>query len=105
MPTTKVNDINIYYEVYGEGAPLLLVQGIAVRGESFALQLPALVQHFKTIIFDNRGVGKTDQPQGACSIAAMADDAVGLLDVLDIDRAHVFGVSMGGMIAQELMVR
>jgi len=105
MPKTRVNDINIHYEVHGEGEPLLLIHGLAARGDGFAKQIPALSQRFRAIIFDNRGVGETDQPDDAYSIGQMADDAAGLLDALGVESAHVFGVSMGGMIAQELALR
>ncbi|HZS10483.1 MAG TPA: alpha/beta hydrolase [Blastocatellia bacterium] len=105
MPKIKINDINIHYEVHGAGEPLLLIHGLGARGESFAHQLPALAPHFLTIIFDNRGVGETDQPRGPYSIPQMADDAAGLLDAMGIERARIFGVSMGGMIAQELVLR
>ena len=105
MPKAQVNDINIYYEVHGEGEPLLLIHGLASRGNGFKFQIPALSGRFRTIIFDNRGVGETDQPEEPYSIAQMADDALGLLDALGVESASVFGVSMGGMIAQELVLR
>src|SRR5262245_54107488 len=105
MPRIEINDINLYYEIHGEGAPLLLIYGLAGRGAGFARQIPALSERFRVIIFDNRGVGETDQPEEPYSIPQMADDAAGLLDALGIESAHVFGVSMGGMIAQELALR
>jgi pimeloyl-ACP methyl ester carboxylesterase len=105
MPITRINDINLYYEVHGAGEPLLMIHGLASRGEGFSHQLPALSRHFKTIIFDNRGVGETDQPETDYSIPQMADDAAGLLDHLGIGQARVLGISMGGMIAQELALR
>ena len=105
MPKTQVGDINLYYEIHGEGEPLLLIQGLAGRGEGFRSQLPAFAPHFKTIIFDNRGVGESDQPLMPWSMTQMAADAAGLLEALKIPQAHVFGVSMGGMIAQELALR
>src|SRR5262249_19585046 len=105
MPKAQVNDINVYYEVHGEGEPLLLIHGLASRGDWFKLQIPALSERFRVIIFDNRGVGETDQPEGPYSIAQMADDSLGLLDALGVESAGVFGVSMGGMIAQELVLR
>jgi len=105
MPQVKINDINLYYEVHGEGEPLLLIYGLAGRSAGFARQIPALSERFRVITFDNRGVGETDQPEEPYSIAQMADDAAGLLDALRLESAHVFGVSMGGMIAQELALR
>jgi pimeloyl-ACP methyl ester carboxylesterase len=105
MPTTRINDITIYYEVFGEGEPVLLIHGLAARGKGFKFQIPALSERYRTITFDNRGVGETDQPEEPYSIAGMADDAAGLLDALDVESAYVFGVSMGGMIAQELVLR
>ncbi|QQS47353.1 MAG: alpha/beta fold hydrolase [Acidobacteriota bacterium] len=105
MAKTPVNDIQIYYEVEGDGPPLLLIYGLAGRGNGFRHQVPALSTKFKTISFDNRGVGETDQPEEPYSIAGMANDAAGLMDFLRIESAGVFGVSMGGMIAQELALR
>ncbi len=105
MPEAQVNDINVYYEVHGEGAPLLLIYGLAGRGNGFKRQIPALSERFRVITFDNRGVGETDQPPEPYSIPQMADDAAGLLDALGVESAGVFGVSMGGMIAQELVLR
>ncbi|MEP7341236.1 MAG: alpha/beta fold hydrolase [Acidobacteriota bacterium] len=105
MPKIQVNDINLFYETQGEGEPLLLIYGLAGRGNGFLYQTPELSKHFHTITFDNRGVGDTDQPDEPYSIAQMADDAAALLDALDIESANVFGISMGGMIAQELVLR
>lgn len=105
MPTVKVNDINLYYEINGEGSPLLLIYGLAGRGRGFCYQIPALSKQFRTITFDNRGVGETDQPREPYTIPQMADDAAALLDSLGVESAHVFGISMGGMIAQEFALR
>ncbi len=105
MAKIQVNDIQIDYEVEGEGPPLLLIYGLAGRGNGFRHQIPALSEKFRTITFDNRGVGESGQPEEPYSISGMADDAAGLLDGLGIASACVFGVSMGGMIAQELALR
>ena len=105
MSTATVNGIELFYEVHGSGDPLLLIMGLAADSAAWAFQVPEFSQHYRTITFDNRGVGRSAKPTGAYTIHQMADDAVGLLDVLDVRRAHVVGVSMGGMIAQELVLR
>src|SRR5215831_9897783 len=105
MPTARIQDINVYYEVFGRGEPLLLIHGLASRGKGFRYQVPAFSERFRVITFDNRGVGETDQPKEPYSLGQMADDAAGLLDTLGVESAHVFGVSMGGMIAQEFALR
>src|SRR5215831_4658052 len=101
MPTVRVNDITVNYEVAGEGEPLLLINGLADDLTSWAYQLEDFARHYRVISFDNRGVGATDKPAGPYTTAQMAGDARGLLDALGVERAHVLGVSMGGMIAQE----
>lgn len=105
MPIARINDIDLYYETAGEGEPLLLIYGLAGRGNGFVKQVPALSDSFRTITFDNRGVGLTEQREEPFSIADIADDAAGLLDHLGIESANVFGISMGGMIAQEFALR
>ena len=105
MPTTNSNGIEVYFEEQGEGEPLLLIMGLAGDSVAWLFQREAFAAKYRTIVFDNRGVGRTSKPDGPYTIAAMADDAVGVLDALDIPRAHVVGVSMGGMIAQELALR
>jgi len=105
VPIAKVGDINIEYYVEGDGPPLLLIHGFSMPasawGEPF---LAELRPHFQVIRFSNRGTGLSDKPDAAYSIPMMADDAVGLLDELSIDKAHVMGISMGGSIAQELVL-
>jgi len=102
MPKVKVNDIEMYYEVHGEGTPLLMIMGWGGSSEDWPKpMIDTISTHFKTIIFDNRGTGRTDKPDTDYSIKQMADDAAGLLDALEIPKAHIIGLSMGGMIAQE----
>lgn len=103
MPFAQVNNLNMYYEIHGEGTPLLLVMGLGASVASWSLpQVERLATKHRVILFDNRGAGQTDKPQGPYTMAQFAADAVGLLDMLKIDRAHVFGVSMGGMIVQHI---
>lgn len=105
MPTTSANGIDIYWEESGSGDPLLLIMGLAADSIVWMMQREAFAEHYRTIVFDNRGVGRTSKPAGPYTIAQMADDAAALLDAIGIERAHVVGVSMGGMIAQELALR
>jgi pimeloyl-ACP methyl ester carboxylesterase len=104
MPRIKAGKININYETAGQGEPLLLIMGFGMPGAAWVPMLP-LLGGFKCIYFDNRGTGNSDAPEGNYTVPDMAEDASALLTALDIPRAKVFGVSMGGMIAQELTIR
>jgi pimeloyl-ACP methyl ester carboxylesterase len=97
--------VNIYWEEHGSGDPLLLIMGLGASLEAFDRIAPKLATRFRTILFDNRGVGRSDVPPGPYSLETMADDAAAVLDAANVASAHVFGVSMGGMIAQELALR
>lgn len=105
MPIVKVGELSMEYYVEGQGPPLLMIMGLGGQasswGESF---LEALRPRFRVIRFSNRGTGLTDKPDAEYTIGMMADDAAGLLRELGIGRAHVLGISMGGMIAQELVL-
>ncbi|MBN1691615.1 MAG: alpha/beta fold hydrolase [Dehalococcoidia bacterium] len=105
MPVIKVNGIELYYEAHGEGEPLLLIMGYGSNSGHWFVILPRLAARFKVIIFDNRGAGRSGKPEIPYTADMMVGDAVGLLDALGIESAHVFGVSMGGMIAQEIALR
>jgi pimeloyl-ACP methyl ester carboxylesterase len=102
MPLQKIHGIQIYYEEYGTGSPVLLIQGLGYPSGMWFLQVPELAKYFRTIVFDNRGVARTDKPDEEYTVAQMAADAVGLLQSLRIQKAHIVGVSLGGYIAQEL---
>jgi 3-oxoadipate enol-lactonase len=105
MPHLRSNGINLYYEEQGNGEPLVLIMGFTVSSIGWHWNVPAFSQEFRTIVFDNRGVGQSDKPDVPYAMTMFADDTAGLLDGLRIDRAHVFGISMGGMIAQEFALR
>jgi pimeloyl-ACP methyl ester carboxylesterase len=102
MATVNVNGCEIYYEVHGQGDPLVLIMGLRRNLEWWYRQIPALSQHFQVIAFDNRGAGRSDKPVMEYSIRLFADDTAGLMEALAIPKAHILGISMGGYIAQEL---
>jgi len=100
MPTVKVGDINIYYEIHGEGEPLVLIMGYGGHIGYWFRLIPVLSQGCCVVAFDNRGTGRSDKPDIPCTMEMMAGDVAGLLDAIGTDAAHIFGVSMGGCIAQ-----
>ncbi len=103
MPIACVDGRDLHYETRGSGDPLLLIQGLSGTHLSWGeLFLGELERDFQLIAYDHRGIGFSAGDGGPFSIADLAADAVGLLDKLGIERAHVMGVSMGGMVAQEL---
>lgn len=101
MPIAKVGDINLYYEVHGEGEPLVLIMGYGLRGGQWAELRDKLAGEYRVIVPDNRGTGRSDKPEKPYTTRMMAADVAGLLDVLGIGATNVFGYSMGGTIAQE----
>ncbi|HOE16793.1 MAG TPA: alpha/beta fold hydrolase [Syntrophorhabdaceae bacterium] len=105
MPTVKVNDINMYHEIHGEGEPLVLINGAGAGVELLYWRIPKFSREYTLILFDNRGAGRSDRPEMAYTTELMADDLAGLFDVVGIDSAHVYGTSMGGMIAQHFALR
>ena len=105
MPFQRVNGIQIYYEEQGGGDPVLLIQGLGYPSGMWFLQIPDLSQHFRTIIFDNRGVGRSDKPDEEYFVSLMASDAIELLRALGIGKAHLVGISLGGYIAQEMCLQ
>jgi 3-oxoadipate enol-lactonase len=100
MSTARVGDINIYYEIHGKGEPLVLIYGYGGHSGLWFRQIPILSKKYQVIAFDNRGVGRSDKQDIPYTMAMMAGDIAGLLDIIGIDAAHIFGISMGGMIAQ-----
>lgn len=105
MPSVRVGDINMYYETYGEGEPLLLITGLSADLTGWILQIVEFSKEYHVIAFDNRGSGRTDAPDIPYSIEMMADDTAGLLDALNIDQVHILGLSMGGCISQEFALK
>jgi len=105
MPYTDAPGFRMYYEEHGSGFPLLLINGLGSDHLEWIHQIPAFDGRFRVVVFDNRGTGRSDVPPGPYTTAQMGDDAAALLRALGIPRAHVLGVSLGGMIAQEVALR
>jgi pimeloyl-ACP methyl ester carboxylesterase len=104
MPTVKANGITIEYEGHGSGAPLLLIAGIGYDRWMWHRMIPGLAEDFRVIAFDNRGVGGSDKPPGPYTAELLADDAAALLEALGVEKAAIYGHSMGGFIAQALVL-
>jgi len=104
MPELDVNGIKMYCVIHGSGDPLILIMGLRRNVEWWYCQIPSLSKHFRVIAFDNRGAGRSDKPETDYSIRLFADDTAGLMEALNVENAHVLGISMGGYIAQELAI-
>ena len=104
MPRIKVGDIHLYCEIHGEGETLVLIPGFRAGLWMWFEQVEAFARRFRTIVFDPRGVGRSDKPDAPLTIKTMADDLAGLLSALDIERAHILGASFGGFVAQEFAI-
>jgi 3-oxoadipate enol-lactonase len=94
--------VKIAWEERGDGAPLLLIQGLGYGRWSWEPLVPGLAERYRVLWFDNRGIGDSDKPEGPYTARLMADDARQVLDEAGVERAHVLGASLGGMIAQEV---
>jgi 3-oxoadipate enol-lactonase len=104
MTKANVNGVNIDYDVCGQGEPLVLIQGLGGPRSGWIFQTRAFSKYYRVITFDNRGVGKSDKPSQPYTVRTMADDTRALLDHLGVDKAHVLGASLGGMVAQEMAI-
>ncbi|MFX1257469.1 MAG: alpha/beta fold hydrolase [Promethearchaeota archaeon] len=99
------NGIKICYEIYGDGYPVILIHGFGTIKENWMCQIGALSEKFKVIIFDNRGAGKSDRPNIPYTMDMYVEDTKALMDVLKIDKAHIVGWSLGGMIVQNFILK
>jgi pimeloyl-ACP methyl ester carboxylesterase len=102
MPIAQINDIAIYYEVRGSGAPLLVIPGLAMDISELETLIRPLSNHYRVIALDNRGAGRSEKPDAPYSIELMAGDTAGLMDAIGVAHTDVLGISMGGRIALEL---
>jgi pimeloyl-ACP methyl ester carboxylesterase len=95
----------LHWESEGDGAPVLLVMGLGLSAGAWWRSVPVLARRLSVITYDNRGVGRSEAFSHAYTTEAMADDAVSVLDAAGVQRAHVYGISLGGMVAQQLALR
>ena len=95
---------SLHYEEYGHGTPLILIHGLGSSSQDWELQIPVLARHYRLIVVDVRGHGRSDKPRERYSIQGFTFDLLALIEHLDLPPAHVVGLSMGGMIAFQLAV-
>ena len=102
MPIAELEDLDIYYEIIGQGEPLVMIRGLGSNVDHWYEQVPTLSKEFQLLVFDNRGIARSSDPGGAFSTRDMAEDTAALMESAGIKSAHVLGYSMGGMVAQEM---
>lgn len=105
MPRIIIKDLKIHWESYGKKEPLLLISGVSGGTWTWEENIDAWSPHFRVIVFDNIGAGRSSKPNRPYEIEEMADHAAAVLDAAGVKQAGVMGLSMGGMIAQELILR
>lgn len=105
MPIAKINNSEVYYEIHGDGSPLLLIAGLASDSQSWLPVIPELSKNHQVIVYDNRGVGRTKPMDEPISISQMTDDCIGLINYLGLSRLNLLGHSMGGMVALDVAKR
>jgi 3-oxoadipate enol-lactonase len=105
LSEAHLSGIKIHYKVEGSGAPLVLIGGFDSPLQTWQRQVAYFKKYFKVITFDARGTGRSSKPGGPYSVQVMAEDVIGLLDTLKIEKASILGVSLGGLVAQEIAIR
>ena len=104
MPFAQTDDAKIYYETHGSGTPLTLVMGLGGTSQWWFPQTPVFAQHYNVVVLDNRGVGRTETTHPDFTTRDMAADVIAVLDAAGIEKTHLCGISMGGMIAQYVVL-
>lgn len=105
MPRAHVNDVDIVYEVQGEGAPMVLIPGLGTGRIYYEYSASLLAKDFRVVTYDPRGIGESDAPDGPYSMELWADDVAALLNHLGMDSCHIVGSSLGGCVATALADR
>lgn len=106
LPYATVKDVDIYYEIHGpsDAPPVVFIGGWASYRWIWFRQIPAFKERYRCIVFDNRGAGKSSKPDYPYTMDMFASDVVGLMEAINIDNAHILGISMGGLIAQQIAI-
>ena len=105
MPTVKAKDgADLYYEVHGQGEPLLFVTGLGGNASFWTEQVPKFAPHYRVITFDHRGAGRSSMSRISYSVEQMAADTLAVLDGLEVEKAHLIGHSTGGAIGQVIAI-
>lgn len=105
MPKTSVNGLEMYYEIEGDGPPVVFIGGLSQDHLGWMMQVPAVsTAGYRCITFDSRDAGQTAQSAAPYGTRQMADDTVGLMDAIGVSSAHIVGLSMGGLIGQEIAI-
>ncbi len=104
MPKISANGIQLYYEAQGQGQPVVLIHGLGSSTRDWEAQVPELAKSYQVITFDLRGHGQSDKPAGPYTIPLFAADAAALLQALNVEPAHIVGISLGGAVAFQLAI-
>src|SRR4051795_6753537 len=104
MAWAELSDVRCYYELLGEGPPLVLIPGLGGHCRVWDSMAPQLAKHFTLVLIDNRGLGRSRARRKPRTLADYSTDIAELLDELQLDRAHVLGLSLGGIIAQRFAI-
>jgi pimeloyl-ACP methyl ester carboxylesterase len=102
MPRLNIGDVELYYEIAGQGEPLLFMHGLGSSSRDWQLQVEFFAERYRVVAFDARGHGQSGKPPGPYGIPLFAQDTARLIEALDLAPVHVVGVSMGGMMALQL---
>jgi 3-oxoadipate enol-lactonase len=105
MPFARNGTVKLHWETFGDGPPVLLIAGLGMTVDGWWATIPVLAASFRVIAFDNRDTGRSSRLPWPYSVAQMADDAVAVLDAAGEERAHVYGISLGSLVAQEVALR
>jgi pimeloyl-ACP methyl ester carboxylesterase len=104
MPSVDAGGAEIYYETTGDGDPLVMIMGLGADSRGWAIQQSVLAENHRLVLIDNRGIGKSSIPPAPYTTKQMALDTLAVMDDAGVEHAHILGVSLGGAIAQELVL-